>query len=228
MVQAKANRELVIGMELDFSENLIRSDLIVFAFASGGNEFSQGVLHFEFGNLLRKLGVAHVLFRDSTDRWYQNGVSGISPSRIAGVVQYMHDKMRMYPHAICIGVSSGGYAALMYGQLTLRSVGDEIIVISPITGKGDAVKPDCDPQWWHRIEHGPEHPPVPDLKLLFPNGPIPLTNAYVSNGPDTELDRRMAERIGIKNIHLIPGHSHAGLAKHMRDVGMLEKLIIGK
>jgi hypothetical protein len=211
---------------LDYHEHLISSDVIVFAFASGGNEFSQHFGHFEFGNLLRKLKIAHVLLRDSTDRWYQHGVIGIETKN--AVVTYIKERAREYPRAISIGVSSGAYAALMYGQHGLRETGDEIIAISPITGKGDAVKPDFDLQWWRHIEHGPEHPPVPDLKLLFPKGPIPTTNAYISDGDGTWLDRKMAERIGIKNIHLIPGYTHAALARHMRDIGMLEKLIRGK
>ena len=77
-----------------------------------------------------------------------------------------------------------------------------------------------DPVWHHRVR---SHLDL-DLKPYFPHGPIPFTRAFVSDGDGAELDDTMARRIGIEHVRLIPGHSHAGLARAMREEGWFERL----
>jgi hypothetical protein len=205
---------------VDFSENIFASYTIVFAFASRHDEFSQHFSRYEFGNLLRRLGVAHVLFRNTGDSHYQDGIIGIGSAE--AVVVYMIKRRFGFPRALCIGVSSGACGALFYGQQALRH-SDEIVAISPLTCSGKEVTHEFPRGQWRYIENAP----YMDIAPVFPNGPIPKTCAYISDGDGTWLDRRMAERIGVKDIRFIPGHTHAGLARYLRDVGMLEKLIIG-
>lgn len=184
--------------------------------------FASGASRFEWGGLLTRMAVPHVLMRDTTELWYQGGVRGIGDK--AAVVSYVNDLTWRFDHVVTLGLSSGSYAALMFGQLARV---DGVIAISPITGKGDALKDDFASQWWPRIEHGPEHPPVPDLKPLFARGLEPQVYAFVSDGEGTELDQQMALRIGIDAVNVIPGFSHALLARHMRDAGMIADLIRG-
>lgn len=183
--------------------------------------FASGASRFEWGRYLGGLGVSHVLMRDTTERWYQGGVRGIGDK--AAVVSYVNDLTWHFDRVITLGLSSGSYAAMMFGQLARV---DGVIAISPITGKGEALKDDFASKWWPRIEHGPEHPPVPDLKPLFAKGWEPQILAFVSDGEGAELDAQMIRRIGGSSVNFIPGFSHSLLARHMRDAGILTDLIV--
>ena len=63
-----------------------------------------------------------------------------------------------------------------------------------------------------------------ELLPYFENGPYPTVKAFISDGPDTRLDRQMIERIGVKPT-VIPGYSHGELARGMRDRGLLKELL---
>lgn len=199
----------------DFWPSLSDAPVCVLAFASGARRF-------EWGPTLSRLGVAHILLRDRTERWYQGGVDGLGS--LDDVVAEAASLKDAYPRVVALGLSSGSYAALLVGQ---RAELDAVVAISPITGKGDALFPDFDPRWHFRIEHGPEHPPVPDLKPLYADGARMAVRAFVSDGEGTELDRRMAERIGVSDIVLIPGYSHSSLARAMRGTEALKSAILG-
>lgn len=202
------------GLPADYSARLGGVGVTcVVAFASGGTRF-------EWGGTLRRINLPHVLMRDSTDRWYADGVRGLGSSD--AVVAYLEGLMRCYDRVVCLGLSSGAHAALMYGK---QAGVDRVVAISPITGKGEAVRGEFAPEWHHRIEHGPEHPPVPDLRPMFTSGGLtPEVKVFVSDGEGTELDRQMAERIGVfpGDITFVSGYSHARLAAAVRDNGMLQ------
>lgn len=198
---------------MDFQEHLCPGPTCVLAFASGAGRF-------EWGGFLGRLGVPHVLFRDTTDHWYLRGVIGLGDRY--EVVVYIRRLILERKRVVTLGLSSGSYAALLYGHLARAA---EAIAISPITGKGTAVFDDFEPQWRHRIEHGPEHPEVLDLKPLFKLWQLPV-RAFVSDGAGTELDRGMAERLGPGvEITRVPGYSHAGLAKALCIDGTLARLL---
>lgn len=199
---------------VDYKEKLfINGDICVVAFAGDSQK------EFEFGNLLSTCGVSYVLFRDSNTKWYQNGVAGIGDR--AETVKYIWRLKEEY-YVKTIGVSNGAYGALFYGQLAGV---DEVIAISPVTGKE---ADDFDPKWHSRILPLPGYvdpSPCEDLRRHYRDGAIPYCRAFVSDGDGTELDYQMAARIGLTDITVIPGFGHSALAKHMRDTGMLERLI---
>lgn len=207
---------------IDCHEHLKATDTCVVAFASGGGEFSAGLPHFEFGNSLEAMGVSYVLMRDSTGFSCQYGITGIGDRD--AVCRYVDRLMALYPRVMTIGLSVGAMAALMYGQLV--SV-HEMVVLSPFTSLGGNPDAVFGADWRARCPFRVDVPLLIDLTSIFPRGPCPRTTAYISNGPDTEQDRFHAERIGITNITLIPGASHSGLGKLMRDNGMLQKAITG-
>lgn len=197
----------------------IPGDTVVVAFASGASRF-------EWGNFLSRENIPHVLMRDTTDRWHQEGVKGIGD--FEATRQYLVGLGLTYRRTVMLGLSSGSHAALLYGHVAFA---DRIVAISPTTGKGDAIKGDIPPEWWHRIEHGPEYYPVRDLQPLYADEGAPgRVRAFISDGEGTELDRIMIERIGVtaSAITLVPGHSHAGLARAVRDNGMLEAALRGE
>lgn len=196
-------------------EHFNGNDRLVVAFSSRPNRF-------EWGGTLFRLGVDHVLMADETEQWWRFGVSPIGD--IWDVVSYIERLMCRYRTTKTLGLSSGSYAALLYGHL---AVVDACVAVSPITGKGDAVKDDFAPEWHHRIEHGPEHPSVVDLKTVFRGAPFCDVVAFVSDGPSTELDERMCNRIGVFPKK-VPGHSHAGLARALRDSGELGAALLSE
>jgi pimeloyl-ACP methyl ester carboxylesterase len=200
-----------------YEEHLSDTQTCVVAFASGdGSTIIPDVPNFEFGATLEKLGCSYVLMRCSNaEIWYEAGVEGIGDrTSVASYVALLAHRYRV----ITVGVSWGAYGALLYGQLGCVQ---EIIAISPITGTGAMIEPELEKRWHHRI--AASHPI--DLKPLFMSRPrVARIRAFISDGDGTELDRMMAQRLGIKNINLIPGHSHSGLAKHMRDSGSFERL----
>lgn len=188
---------------MDFEEHLHGGRRVVVAFAGG----PQNV--YQFGRLLARLGTPHVLMRDSTQKLHQHGVAGIGD--FLQTATYIARLRRQYGMVTTVGVSSGSYSALLYGQM----IGvDEVVAVSPLSTRTEV--DDFDPRWHSQIVD-PNQADAPDLRHFFRNGPIPHVRAYVSDGEATELDRQMATRIGITDITLVPGYSHSQLARGMRD-----------
>lgn len=205
----------------DFEEHLPKTTLVI-AFAGGPQN------RFQFGRVLKDLNVPHVLVQDSTQRHYVDGIQGLSTS--TGFANYLA-RLRVkrgFDKVILTGVSSGAYAALLYGVLSRWDV-NEIIAISPITGRSESTAADFDPKYRNQIID-PKQPDL-DLKPFFhgwrntvEGHRFPRIRAFISDGQGCELDRGMAERIGITDITVVPGYSHGELGRGMRDLGMFKEL----
>jgi pimeloyl-ACP methyl ester carboxylesterase len=201
---------------VDYEVHIKGTYKLVIAFAGG----PQNV--FQFRNTLRDSGLSYILMRDSTQRYHHYGVAGLGNQQdVVADIRYLRSRQTpfsAYQYIVTIGVSSGAYAALLYGQLAPV---DEVVVISALTGRTKAEWPPED--WPHIVD-----PANPDVELLplFKDGPIPKVRAFISDGDGTRLDRRMIERLGVKDVTVIPGFSHADLAKGMRDKGMLKELFL--
>lgn len=201
---------------MDYEEHLYARDpdRIVIAFAGG----PQNV--YQWHRSLKALGWSHVLMRDSTQHYHSNGVAGIGDR--AAVIDYIRS-LQLYAAVTTVGVSSGAYAALLYGQLAPVS---RVVAISPLTGREvDDFAPE-----WHSQIIDPAQPHMDDLRKYFPEGPRPHIRAFISDShPTCTLDRQMCTRINIKDqdITLIPGFEHGELARGMRDMGMFKELFGG-
>lgn len=209
----------------DVATALLDGHTCVVAFASGGGDFSEGVPHFEFGRSLAAMNLSYVLFRDSTHCNCHHGVKEIGDRN--AVAWFVKSLKQRYPRIVTLGLSSGSYGALLYGQLAEV---DECIALSPYTlfpPHPETGEYWCPPDLTQWDLPSPPPPGEYDLERFFPNGPIPRTRTFLSDGDGTGLDRNMAERIGIWDITLVPGTSHAGLGKLMRDNGMLKHLLAG-
>ena len=203
---------------IDFEEHVLgfpKNGWVTISFAGDDQ------LRFQFDRTFRSYRIPHVLFRDSTQRYHAQGVDGVGDRE--EVLKYIRSWTKKGLKTRTIGISSGSYAALLYGQLAPV---DEVIAISPLTGRETD---DWDPKWHWKIAPSPLF--MPDLRQFFPNGPIPKVTAFISDGdgcrfPDGfEADKYMAQRIGIKDIVMIPGYAHKDLAGVMRDKGILKKLL---
>jgi hypothetical protein len=208
---------------MDFSEDFgAGSRTVVFAFATCVNDTFGDMPRYEFGRLLHDLRLDHVLFRSPLDEWYQNGVAGIGD--IEEVVSYMRRIGANYSRSVSVGTSSGSYAALLFGHLTPTS---EVIAISPVTGVGEDAMQDFSPDWHHRLVHDHSRIRIRDLKEVYKAGTAARVQLFVSDGSAAEIDLGMAERLGVGTITKIPGYTHAGLARGMRDQGLLSSLLRG-
>lgn len=219
----------------DVVENLFPSPVCVAAFSSN-DDYDGAVLKFEFGNMLEAMGIAYVLFRDSTRYRHQYGILGVGTR--TDVVDYLLSLSRDYPRLVLTGISAGSLAACMYAQLmamkcagryngsTLKNV--EVVALSPYSDVGD---PDgaFGADWQSR---GPwkvhTMSLLSDISVIFDEGSLVKTRAFYSDGDNTHLDRWHAERLGITDLTLIPGASHANLGKLMRDSGQLQKVLLGE
>ncbi len=193
----------------DFEEHLLPTTLVV-AFAGGPQN------RYQFGNALRKLQVPHILLRDTSQRHYEEGILGVQ-----SIYSYIMKKRVGFERVVTVGVSSGAYAALRHGLLAYVN---EIIAISPITGRSEKTAADFPPEYRDQIID-PKQPGL-DLKYLYRNWKNirPRVRAFISDGRGCELDRGMCERIGITDITVVPGYSHGDLARGMRDKGMFKEL----
>ena len=101
-----------------FSKNDNKSLIVCF----GGMALKMGgIIPFEFLNYLKKnfANIADLIFLvDRNQYWYHKGISGISKN-IEETVLHINKRIknRKYETVIFMGVSAGGYAALLFGSL---------------------------------------------------------------------------------------------------------------
>lgn len=203
-------------MSVDYEEHL--GDLsgcykMVIAFAGATQD------RYQFGRFLGNMGVPHVLMRDRTQHYHGNGVHGLGDGSRQAVIDYIAGFCNSGFYVYTLGLSSGAYAALLYGQLVPVN---EIIAISPLTTRNECE--DFPPEDQRNIVD-PSMATMDDLRKHYcPGGPKPRVRAFISDGPHTQLDRQMATRILVNDITLVPGCTHGELAAVMRDRGILGEL----
>tara|TARA_B100001059_G_C17555107_1_gene437242 strand:+ start:114 stop:725 length:612 start_codon:yes stop_codon:yes gene_type:complete len=100
---------------------LCNSENVILSFASDGLLIDKFEQKFEFLNYLSseyKNKADLYFFMDKQKEWYHKGITGISTS-ILETRQYLVQLIQKgnYKRIICIGYSSGGYAALLFGSI---------------------------------------------------------------------------------------------------------------
>lgn len=201
-------------------ECLSSRNTCVLAFGSN-NAHELGTLpHFDFVNFLNSLEVDYVLLRDPELFWYQKGIPDIGS--VPEVVNYVKNLVSKYDRVITLGVSMGGFAALLFGYMAGVI---KIIAISPQTFTGSRVLSEfSDGQPSH---FGDLHVTGDFCDIRDHENSQTEAICYVSDKDGTKYDLRYAQRLKHPKIVLIPGQSHAGLAKYMRDTGLLREILIG-
>jgi hypothetical protein len=94
-----------------------KSDTLIVSFGGMGRKFG-GIMPFEFLNFLTKHfnNIDKHFYTDIHGEWYHKGIDGISTS-IDETVIYLKRYIYKYKNVIFLGVSAGGYAAILFGSL---------------------------------------------------------------------------------------------------------------
>jgi len=100
-----------------FLPSNIESDKLVVSFG-GIFQGMSGIPPFEFQNIINSnFNYLNSLFYiDKKQSYYQEGVGEIS-NDIESFITYLKNKIQPYKHVTFIGVSSGGYAASLFGSI---------------------------------------------------------------------------------------------------------------
>ena len=93
------------------------SDTLIVSFAGNAKKFG-GIDRFEFVNFLEKHfpDFNRHFYTDTYTNSYHDGIFGIS-NNIDQTVCYLKNEIEKYKNVIFLGVSAGGYAAILFGSL---------------------------------------------------------------------------------------------------------------
>jgi hypothetical protein len=193
--------------------------------AFGGLGQQLGVPPFEFFSLTAGYDVDRVFVRDTSRGFYHRGVTGLGGT-IDEIAAHLAGLIPAGSRVVTVGVSAGGYAALLFGALLGV---DEVIAISPITcltRRGRLLMGDR--RWGPEVRaidrrHPEQHRHL-DLRAVAAGG-LPPTAIHVAR--DHRLDRRHAARLEHRTeveVHLQDGADHL-VVKQMRADGALEAVL---
>jgi len=100
-----------------YKENENQSDTLIIAFAGHGILLG-GIQRFEFVSFSQKYfeKTSRYYYVDKNRDLFHKGIPGIT-NTIDETVNYIKKEIEPYKHIVCLGVSSGGYAAILFGSL---------------------------------------------------------------------------------------------------------------
>lgn len=167
---------------------------------------------YQWKRTMERYNLNHMLVRDTALQYYQYGVKGVGDRR--QTIEFFRGWRQVAPKLITLGISSGSYGAMLYGQLIPT---DFVLAFSPLSGRDTD---DFPPQDAHRI-HDP-NTPLDDLRKYFVDGPVARTRAFIGDEHYTCcLDHRMAARVGITDVTIVKDSEHKDTAGKLRDRGEL-------
>lgn len=215
------------------------ADTLVLCFAGAAG--SDGWPRFEFVNMLTSRPINTLFIRDIQFSWYMRGLASISPT-MDGVAQFFQDYANdLQPRRlVCIGHSTGGFAAIAYGLLLNA---DEIYAFSPQTW----IKPlprsfQGDFRWMHFFKRAIQRR---DWRWLFTSSSLfwlpqgsyndlrhllemnTSTQVTIHYGQRNRIDRLHAERLAkFPNIRLHPyDFADHQLVVHLKATDKLDTLL---
>ena len=103
--------------KLCFKVDKINSDTLIVSFAGHDKKYGE-IQKFEFLNFLEKHfpNVSRHFYVDKFLKSYHTGFYGIT-NNIDETVIYLQNEIKNYTNVLFLGVSSGGYAAILFGSL---------------------------------------------------------------------------------------------------------------
>lgn len=103
------------------SEHIVKNEkdnkTLIISFSGYAKQFG-GIQPFEFLNFLNKYypNTDKIFYIDHSASCYHKGINGISTD-INTTVEYIKTKIKGYTKVLFMGVSGGGYAAILFGSL---------------------------------------------------------------------------------------------------------------
>ena len=143
-------------------------------------------------------------FIDRKQCWYHNGIHNIS-NNIDETVTYLKDIIKNYEKVIFMGVSAGGYAAILFGSLCNVT---DVVSFIPQT-----------------ILHKPIYPKYKNLKLIINNTTKYLLygDKFIQNKNNLHHIRHCNNLKEFKNVKIIKKNNI--ILKELRDEGIIKKVI---
>jgi pimeloyl-ACP methyl ester carboxylesterase len=186
-------------------------------------------LRFHFLDVTKGLDANKLFLRDHHFVWYHHGIEGLTGT-IDETAEFLATLIaeRGINRIICIGVSGGAYAALLFGWLLEA---DEVHAISPQTHLDKASGVDSY-EWGARFLndlHTSERaqPEYFDLGALFPLNPEIRSRFNIHYCETDDGDREHALRLkGLPGVNLIPHREGAHrLALYMVRSGEVRSIL---
>lgn len=174
---------------------------------------------FEFTKFLDKIAYNcdRLFFTDYTRSWYQYGVSDVSET-IQEFINYLEIFIKGYKNVVFMGISSGGYAAILFGSILKVNT---VIGLVPQTLLTDKMCMSV-----HDSKYTSEHP-YKDLKevindqtkyVLVCAENIEGTDDIHGNGHCLRLNQ--SDNVELKMIYW-----EGGILTRYRDEGLLKEII---
>lgn len=163
------------------------ADTLVLSF-SGLNGTLGGVFHNRFPLIVEGIATHKVFVNDTRNQWYQGGIPGVTAD-LAGTLALLRQlaRHRDYRKIVCVGVSMGGYMALLAG----REIGaSDVLAFAPQTFLDPANRARYGDTRWAKLLKGlPAGAPSRHLDLaeLYRAGGAP-PNIRLYYGRGTALD----------------------------------------
>jgi hypothetical protein len=197
------------------------TDTVIVSFGGMGIHLD-GESKYALVSTLEKENISTIFLRDQSNVWYFNGVRGLSTdvqSTIVGIKQLL-SKVQ-HKKTFFFGVSSGGFAAILYGTLCEA---DLVVAVNPQTlllkgiecfAHGNLYKL----KWCNQNEMR-----YTDLAAIQVSD---KTNIEIYYGKDEPVDIFHSGRMsGIKNVTLFPEQgNHATAAPMLRNNKRLRKIL---
>jgi hypothetical protein len=190
--------------------------------AFGGIAAQFGIPPFEFARLAGSLEVKQALIRDPRQAWYHRGLPGYGDDLMS-----LRDPLQAIversgaTRTVFVGVSAGGYAALLFGSLLGA---DAVLAFGPQTTIDmDTLHSLGDRRWDDHLR------PLRRAQLLDPDWldlqRLPAGPARVYFDDTLDSDRRHAERLAGKTRLYRFGTGGHVLVRHLRDRGVLPRIL---
>jgi hypothetical protein len=192
--------------------------------AFGGLAGKLGMPPFEFFRTLSGVRVKTVFVRDHAQAWYHRGVAGVGEG-IDPVAAYIIGLRAHAEEIVMIGMSAGGYAALLFGALAQC----EAHAFVPQTFIDPGLREEHrDRRWMAELEALGTGLDSRYADLL-PTMATGNTHAHVYYGSGNRLDRIHAERLDRLpqvTLHQFDTERH-NVVKDLRDSGWLARFLVG-
>ena len=100
-----------------YKVDIVNSETLIISFAGNARMFG-GIQRFEFVNFMEThfKNISRHFYTDKYLNSYHQGLHEIT-NNIDETVDYLKNEIKNYKNVICLGVSSGGYAAILFGSL---------------------------------------------------------------------------------------------------------------